>query len=307
MPKAFIFPGQGSQYVGMGSDFYSKSEKVRKLYRSAEKILGYNLAKISFNGPENKLNQTEFTQPAIFVHSVIMDDYLKNTGTNPEAVAGHSLGEFSALVSAGVVSFEDALQIIKVRSQSMADAEQVSPGTMAAIMGINNKQLKIICNQEGIVVPANINSPEQVVISGEIEAINNALITAKKLGIRKVIKLNVSGAFHSPLMQSAREPLKKVINSVNFNDTNTAIYQNVSPVENFEGEKVKQNLLKQLTSSVLWYDTIINMEKNNIDTIIEVGPKQVLSKLVQKISPQIKTISLDKLSDLVPNGFKINN
>ena len=298
MPKAFIFPGQGSQYVGMGSDFYSKSEKVRKLYRSAEKILGYNLAKISFNGPENKLNQTEFTQPAIFVHSVIMDDYLKNTGTNPEAVAGHSLGEFSALVSAGVVSFEDALQIIKVRSQSMADAEQVSPGTMAAIMGINNKQLKIICNQEGIVVPANINSPEQVVISGEIEAINNALITAKKLGIRKVIKLNVSGAFHSPLMQSAREPLKKVINSVNFMDAKVPIYQNFIAQPILDTKIIRQNILNQLENPVLWVDTIVEMLNNGITEFIEVGPGKVLTGLNKHINRDILTYNFDKLKDL---------
>ena len=180
-------------------------------------------------------------------------------------------------------------------------------GTMVAVISNNLKLIKKICKNFSKTVIANINSNNQIIVSGPLDEIDKTIDLLKKNNIRKIIKLNVSGAFHSPLMEEANLSLNKVINSVNFNDTNTAIYQNVSPIENFEGEKVKQNLLKQLTSSVLWYDTIINMEKNNIDTIIEVGPKQVLSKLVQKISPKIKTISLDKLSDLILNGFKIHN
>ena len=204
MHNAFLFPGQGSQYVGMGEDFYNNSNYAQDIYKTASDILGFNLQEFSFNGPEETLKETQYTQPAIFVHSIIVDKFLKEKDIRANAVAGHSLGEFSALVSADVLSFESALEIVKVRSSEMAQAGNNAPGTMAAILGADDDQLKIICNQNGVVVPANINAPGQVVISGEIKAIKNAIITAKEIGIRRALALNVSGAFHSPLMTPAR-------------------------------------------------------------------------------------------------------
>ena len=218
MHNAFLFPGQGSQYVGMGEDFYNNSSYAQEIYKIASDILGFNLQDISFNGPEETLKETQYTQPAIFVHSIIVDKFLKEKDIRANAVAGHSLGEFSALVSADVLSFESALEIVKVRSSEMAQAGKNAPGTMAAILGADDDQLKIICKQNGVVVPANINAPGQVVISGEIKAIKNAIITAKEIGIRRALALNVSGAFHSPLMTPARQPLLDVIDSIEFNN-----------------------------------------------------------------------------------------
>ena len=210
MHNAFLFPGQGSQYVGMGEDFYSNSEYAKEVYNNASDLLGFDLQEISFNGPDDILKQTQYTQPAIFVHSVIVDKFLKDKDIKPDAVAGHSLGEFSALVSANVISFEDALKIIKVRSTEMANAGKNSPGTMAAILGADDQQIKIICNQDGIVVPANINAPGQIVISGELKAVENAINTAKEIGVRRALALTVSGAFHSSLMSPARQPLLEI-------------------------------------------------------------------------------------------------
>ena len=298
MPKAFIFPGQGSQYVGMGADLYHAYEIARARYTCAADILGYNLSEISFQGPEDELRKTRFTQPAIFVHSVIIDECLKINGTQPHAVAGHSLGEFSALVSAEVLSFEDALQIVKVRSHAMSQASEINPGTMAAIIGANEKQLEIICAQAGMVVPANLNAPGQVVISGEIEAVDSALATAKELGIRRAIALNVSGAFHSPLMTSARKPLQEVINSVNFMDAKIPVYQNFVAKAVTDLNDIRQNILNQLENPVLWSDTIIKMVQSGITEFIEVGPGKVLNGLNRCISKEIITHNFDKMEHL---------
>jgi len=301
MTKAFIFPGQGSQYVGMGSDLYNILENAKLRYTSAADILGYNLAEISFQGPEKKLRETQFAQPAIFVHSIIINDYLKENGIFPNAVAGHSLGEFSALVSAEILSFEDALKIIKVRSQEMSQAAKINPGKMAAIIGANEEQLKIICTQKGVVVPANLNAIGQVVISGEIDAVNNALSTAKGLGIRRIVPLNVSGAFHSPLMAPAREPLQKIINSVSFHRGTVPIYQNVVAEPVTDIEKIKKNILNQLEKPVLWINIIRQIIQNGMINFFEIGPGNILSGLNRRITKETNTYNFDKMEHL--NGY----
>lgn len=298
MPNAFLFPGQGSQYVGMGKDYYDQLDSVKERYHTASEILEFNLEDISFSGPEDTLRQTQFTQPAIFVHSIIVNDLLKEKEINTDAVAGHSLGEFSALVSAEVLTFEDALQIVKVRSTEMANAGKKAPGAMAAIIGADKKQLEIICHQEGIVVLANMNAPGQAVISGDKNAVEAAINTAKKIGIRGALPLRVSGAFHSPLMRSAREPLLKVINSVNFMAAKTPVYQNVQAKPVTDKSILRENILKQLESPVLWSDTISNMKKEGISNFFEVGPGKVLKGLNKRIFPESTTMTCDKLAHL---------
>ena len=298
MPNAFLFPGQGSQYVGMGEDLYKQSDSAKLLYHTASDILGFNLQDVSFRGPEDRLRETQFTQPAIFVHSIIVDKFLKDKDIIPDAVAGHSLGEFTALVSANVLSFEDALKIVKVRSTEMANTGKQSPGTMAAILGADDKQLKIICKQDGIVVPANLNAPGQIVISGEISAIENAIITAKNIGIRRALPLNVSGAFHSPLMSPARKALSKIINNLRFKDAYIPVFQNVSAAPVTKASIIQNNILKQLENPVLWSDTILNMKRHGITDFFEVGPGNVLNGLNRRIYPESTTINCDKLEHL---------
>ena len=282
----------------MGSDLYNAFDNARERYACANDILGYDLSKISFLGPAEKLRGTQFTQPAIFVHSIIIDEHLKSSGFNPQAVAGHSLGEFSAMVSCGVLSFEDALKIIKVRSHEMAHANENNPGTMVAIIGIDEEELQIICNQSGIVVPANINAPGQIVISGEIEAINTAIKTAKSLGIRKIIPLNVAGAFHSPLMISAREPLKEIISSVNFHNAKVPIYQNVNAKGEINSTIIQKNIIDQLEKPVLWSNTIIKMIQDGITNFFELGPGMILKGLNQRINKEMITQNFEKIEHL---------
>ena len=301
---ALVFPGQGSQYVGMTKDLPSK---FYNYFDIASKIFDIDLLSYCHNGPDKELNSTYIAQPAILIHSIIINRMLELNKIKVKAVSGHSLGEYSALISSGVISFDDCLKILKVRCTEMQKANEKYKGTMIAVISDNLKLIKSICNKFSKTVIANINSKNQIIVSGPLDEIDQVICLLKENNIRRIVKLNVSGAFHSPLMEEANLSLNKAINSVNFNDSNIAIYQNVSPVENFEGEKIKQNLLKQLTGSVLWYDTIINMEKNNIDTIIEIGPKQVLSKLINKISPNIKVISIDNYADLLENKIKISN
>ena len=298
MHNAFLFPGQGSQYVGMGEDFYNNSNYAQDIYKTASDILGFNLQEFSFNGPEETLKETQYTQPAIFVHSIIVDKFLKEKDIRANAVAGHSLGEFSALVSADALSFESALEIVKVRSSEMAQAGKNAPGTMAAILGADDDQLKIICKQNGVVVPANINAPGQVVISGEIKAIKNAIITAKEIGIRRALALNVSGAFHSPLMMPARQPLLDVIDSIEFNNAKIPVYQNVSASPVTNATAIRDNILNQLENPVLWCDTILNLKQMGITDFYEVGPGKVLKGLNRQIFPESTTITCDKLEHL---------
>ncbi len=283
MNKVFLFPGQGSQFVGMAKDLFDEFQFAKDRFKQAENILGYNLAEIAFEGPDEILKQTQFTQPSIFVHSVIINDFLSSKGIFPSAVAGHSLGEFSALVSAQALSFEDALSIVKVRANQMAKAGDLQPGSMAAILGADQGQLETICNQNGIVLPANLNAPGQVVISGEVDAVANAIVTAKKIGIRRALPLNVSGAFHSPLMTPARVPLLEALDSVDFSDAKIPVYQNVNAKPVTDADELKSNILKQLESPVRWAEIISNMNRDGFTSFLEIGPGNVLQGLNKKI------------------------
>ena len=292
MKKVFLFPGQGSQFVGMAKDLFDEFQFAKDRFRKAENILGYNLAEIAFEGPDDILKQTQFTQPSIFVHSIIINDFLSSKGISPSAVAGHSLGEFSALVSAQALSFDDALSIVKVRANEMAKAGNLHPGSMAAILGADENQLETICNQSGIVVPANLNAPGQVVISGEIDAVTNAITTAKEIGIRRALPLNVSGAFHSPLMTSARVPLLEALDSVNFNDAKIPVYQNVNAEPVTKADELKSNILKQLESPVRWSEIISNMSRDGFTSFLEVGPGKVLQGLNKRILAEHESSSI---------------
>ena len=283
MNKVFLFPGQGSQFVGMAKDLFDEFQFAKDRFKQAEDSLGYNLTKIAFEGPDAILKQTQFTQPSIFVHSIIINDFLSSKGIFPSAVAGHSLGEFSALVSAQALSFEDALSIVKVRANEMAKAGDLQPGSMAAILGADLGQLETICNQNGIVLPANLNAPGQVVISGEVDAVANAIITAKKMGIRRALPLNVSGAFHSPLMTLARVPLLEALDSVNFSDAKIPVYQNVSAKPVTNANELKSNILKQLESPVRWSEIISNMNRDGFTSFLEIGPGKILQGLNKRI------------------------
>ena len=292
MKKVFLFPGQGSQFVGMAKDLYNQFQFAKDRFEQANSILDYDLSKIAFEGPNDVLRQTQYTQPAIFVHSVIVNDFLSNKGILPSAVAGHSLGEFSALVSAQVLTFEDALSIVKVRAGEMAKAGNLHPGSMAAILGADENQLETICNQSGIVVPANLNAPGQVVISGEIDSVTNAISTAKEIGIRRALPLNVSGAFHSPLMTSARVPLLEALDSVNFNDAKIPVYQNVNAEPVTKADELKSNILKQLESPVRWSEIISNMSRDGFTSFLEVGPGKVLQGLNKRILAEHESSSI---------------
>jgi len=292
MKKVFLFPGQGSQFVGMAKDLFDQFQFAKDRFRKAENILGYNLAEIAFEGPDDILKQTQFTQPSIFVHSIIINDFLSSKGISPSAVAGHSLGEFSALVSAQALSFDDALSIVKVRANEMAKAGNLHPGSMAAILGADENQLETICNQSGIVVPANLNAPGQVVISGEIDSVTNAISTAKEIGIRRALPLNVSGAFHSPLMTSARVPLLEALDSVNFNDAKIPVYQNVNAEPVTKADELKSNILKQLESPVRWSEIISNMSRDGFTSFLEVGPGKVLQGLNKRILAEHESSSI---------------
>ena len=283
MNKVFLFPGQGSQFVGMAKDLFNEFQLAKNLFEEAEAILGYNLAKIAFEGPDEILKQTQFTQPSIFVHSVIINNILFNKGVFPLAVAGHSLGEFSALVAAEVLSFGDALSIVKVRADEMAKAGELQPGAMAAILGAEQDQLEAICDQNGIVLPANLNAPGQVVISGEVDAVGDAIITAKEMGIRRALPLNVSGAFHSPLMTPARVPLLEALEAVNFREAKVPVYQNVNAKPVTDANELKSNILKQLESPVRWSEIISNMNRDGFTSYLEIGPGKVLQGLNRRI------------------------
>lgn len=288
MKKAYIFPGQGSQYSGMGKDLYDNFPIAKTMFENANEILGFSISDVMFNGTADDLKQTKVTQPAVFLHSVISAKTLSEF--RPDMVAGHSLGEFSALVACGALDFEEALKLVAVRAQAMQKACESIPGTMAAVITLPEDKISEICEScNGIVVPANYNSKRQVVISGEVSAIEEACLKMKQAGARRALVLPVGGAFHSPLMESARMELAKCIEIIRFTTPFCPIYQNVTALPTVDPKEIKDNLLKQLTSPVRWTHTVENMISDGADEFIEVGPGTVLQGLVGQISSDVKT------------------
>ncbi|WP_055446829.1 ACP S-malonyltransferase [Lacinutrix mariniflava] len=289
--KAYIFPGQGAQFSGMGLDLYENSPEAQHLFENANRILGFNITDIMFEGTAEALKETKVTQPAIFLHSVIL---AKTLGENfkPDMVAGHSLGEFSALVANGALTFEDGLRLVSQRALAMQKACEIQPSTMAAVLGLEDSIVEKICNDtEGIVVAANYNCPGQLVISGEIEAINRACENMKEAGARRALVLPVGGAFHSPMMEPAREELAAAIENTTFSKPNCPIYQNVTAKAVINEAEIKANLISQLTAPVRWTQTVEQMITDGATLFTEVGPGKVLQGLVRKINREAQTAS----------------
>ena len=289
--KAYVFPGQGSQFPGMGKDLFENSEIAKQLFNKANEILGFSITNIMFGEDAEDLKQTKVTQPAIFLHSVILAKVLGDSFT-PNMVAGHSLGEFSALVAAGYLSFEDGLKLVSKRAIAMQKACEKNPSTMAAVLGLENEIVENICSEiDEIVVPANYNCPGQLVISGSDKGIDIACEKLTEAGARRALKLPVGGAFHSPLMEPARNELEKAIDSTNFTEGICPIYQNVTASAITNPVDIKENLKTQLTSSVLWTQTMQQMIADGLTSVTEVGPGKVLQGFFKKVDRQIPTES----------------
>ncbi len=287
--KAYIFPGQGSQFVGMGKDLYDQYDLARKLFHRADEILGFPISHEMFNGTDESLKQTKVTQPAIFLHSVIMAKVL-GEDFNADMVAGHSLGEFSALVANGTLKFEDGLTLVSKRAMAMQKACEAEPSTMAAVLGLEDQQVEDICAAvDGVVVAANYNCPGQLVISGATAAVETACEKLKEAGARRALVLPVGGAFHSPLMEPARQELEAAIQQAQFNQPRCPIYQNVPAKAVNDPAEIKQNLVAQLTAPVRWTQSVQSMVADGATEFIEVGPGKVLQGLVRKIAPEAQT------------------
>ena len=287
MAKAFVFPGQGSQFPGMCKDLYDAHVEAREMCQAANRLLGFSLTDVMFEGTADDLKQTKVTQPAVFLHSVVAQRLM--TIETPHMVAGHSLGEFSALVACGALRFEDALLLVSARAQAMQAACEANPGTMAAVLGLPDEQVDAICKaQNGVVVAANFNCPGQVVISGEIEAVDAACVALKEAGARRALRLPVGGAFHSPLMAPAAEELKAAILKTEFRKPFCPIYQNVTAKAETEPEIIRENLLKQLTAPVRWTQSVQNMIADGASEFYEFGPGDVLKGLIRKINPEVQ-------------------
>ncbi|MBT2162476.1 ACP S-malonyltransferase [Zobellia barbeyronii] len=291
--NAYIFPGQGAQFVGMGLDLYEKYPLAQQLFEQANEILGFAITDIMFEGTPEDLKQTKVTQPAIFLHSVILSKVMGDS-FKPDMVAGHSLGEFSALVANGSLGFEDGLKLVSQRALAMQKACELQPSTMAAVLGLEDAIVEKICEETpGIVVAANYNCPGQLVISGEVEAIDAACVKMKEAGARRALVLPVGGAFHSPLMEPAREELAAAIENTTFATPKCPVYQNVTTVAVSDAVEIQKNLISQLTAPVKWTQSVENMVKDGASLFIEVGPGKVLQGLVRKIAPDAKSQSAD--------------
>lgn len=287
--KAYVFPGQGAQFVGMGKDLYDNSPKAKALFEKANKILGFNITDIMFSGTDEELKQTRVTQPAIFLHSVLLAKTMGDA-FQPDMVAGHSLGEFSALVAANALSFEDGLLLVSKRAMAMQKACEFQPSTMAAILGVEDAVVEQVCEEiEEVVVPANYNCPGQLVISGSIEGVDKACARLTELGAKRALKLNVGGAFHSPLMEPARTELAEAINSTHFNAPVCPVYQNVNATPVSDPSMIKANLIAQLTAPVRWTQTVLNMLADGADNFTEVGPGSALQGMIKKVDRAVAT------------------
>jgi [acyl-carrier-protein] S-malonyltransferase len=294
---AFIFPGQGSQYVGMGKDFSEVNADSRSLFAQADEILGFSLSKICFEGPEDELKQTRNTQPAIYLHSLVVFNALRKTA---DMVAGHSLGEYSSLVAAGAMTFEDGLRLVRLRGELMQRAGEEQKGTMAAVVGLMPDAVEEVCKEAsavGIVQPANFNSPGQIVISGSVEGVRKGMELAKARGAKLVKELVVSGAFHSPLMASARDGLKKKLDETNIVDASIPVYANVTAEPVTKANDIRDLLFRQLTSPVRWEESVIHMVRDGAEAFVEVGPGKVLQGLVKRIAANAQTSGYDKFAD----------
>ncbi len=294
--KAYVFPGQGAQYVGMGKDLYEKSTQARDLFEKANSILGFRITDLMFDGTEEDLRQTRVTQPAVFLHSVILARVLGEE-FKPDMVAGHSLGEFSALVANKVLAFEDGLKLVYARAQAMQKACEIQPSTMAAILGLDDETVERICKSivNEVVVPANYNSPGQLVISGSIAGVELACEKLKEAGAKRALILKVGGAFHSPLMEPARLELAEAINNTKFTKGICPVYQNVTAQPVTDPEIIKVNLISQLTAPVRWTQIMQNMIADGAKSFIELGPGNVLQGLVKKVNKDIEAHSLQSL------------
>ena len=302
MNTAWIFPGQASQKIGMGKDLYENTKIGKKYYKIANDLLETDIKSISFNGPEQLLRKTKYTQPAIFIVSTIIGQIMIENGYSADGVAGHSLGEYSALVAAGAFDFVSGLELVKLRSESMHNAGKINPGKMAAIIGMSTNKVENLCNKNSsdhLVVAANYNTEDQTVVSGHIEAIESLINKAKEYGARMAVPLNVSGAFHSPLMIPAREELADKLDSIEISDISIPLYSNVDAKPITKGKDIKNSLIRQLESPVLWYNSIHQMINDSYTAFIEIGPGKVLQGLNRKINSAVATKGIQSYEDII--------